>query len=368
MSFLTTPLQFGYFMAWLFGILFIWRGYKEERLSDKLLGLLLFILALDIQDYTFGFSGINILWTELKGFPRGVALLTGPFLYFYIRSQVNTNFKLEWKHALHLVPWLIPFIIQLSIFLQGLDAVNSFEESSIAQVLNKIYLLARYASYIAYFYLSLVLYKGYKTWVAKNTSFAEVIGFEWFRNVIIGFILGYAFKEGMHALDGIYQWDFDQDWYWNLALVAIILYICIKGYTQPQPKLLEFEIDGFKEKTNDNKEWSEEMSRNLESVMDRERPYLKPDLTLRDLAKQTSIPSQTLSQLIRNKHQKNFNEFINMHRLTFFCKLAKDPNNSHYTLLALGLECGFNSKSTFNRVFKNSFQMTPSEWVKKNQD
>ena len=61
---------------------FLVRGYREGRLSDTLLGWLMFILAMELQDYTFGFAGINILWDELNGFPRGVSFLFGPVVYF----------------------------------------------------------------------------------------------------------------------------------------------------------------------------------------------------------------------------------------------------------------------------------------------
>ena len=70
MSIYTTPLQFGYFLALLFAVLLWYRGWQEERLSDKFLGFVMFFLAMEIQDYTFGFAGINILWEKFDGFPR----------------------------------------------------------------------------------------------------------------------------------------------------------------------------------------------------------------------------------------------------------------------------------------------------------
>ena len=78
MSLYTTPLQIGYFFSLLMWVVFLIRGYREQRLSDKLLGWIMFVLAMELQDYTFGFAGINILWNELNGFPRGVQLRSWP--------------------------------------------------------------------------------------------------------------------------------------------------------------------------------------------------------------------------------------------------------------------------------------------------
>ena len=63
----TTGLQFGYFLALLFFVIFIVRGFREDRLSDKMLAWVMFLMAMLIQDYTFGFAGINVLWEELDG-------------------------------------------------------------------------------------------------------------------------------------------------------------------------------------------------------------------------------------------------------------------------------------------------------------
>jgi len=80
MSIFTTPLQIGYFMGLLFAVIFWYRSYTEERHSDLFLGFVVFFLAMSLQDYTFGFAGINYLWEELNGFPR----------YFSLISQENT--------------------------------------------------------------------------------------------------------------------------------------------------------------------------------------------------------------------------------------------------------------------------------------
>jgi AraC-like DNA-binding protein len=71
-----------------------------------------------------------------------------------------------------------------------------------------------------------------------------------------------------------------------------------------------------------------------------------------------------LSQLINKKSEKNFRDFINQFRIEEFKKRARDPDSKNYTLLSIAYECGFNSKATFNRVFKNHTGITPSTFYK----
>ncbi|MEM9051403.1 MAG: helix-turn-helix domain-containing protein [Bacteroidota bacterium] len=370
MSIYTTPLQFGYFMAWLFGIIFLVRGIRQERLSDRLLAFLLFILALDIQDYTFGFAGINVLWNELNGFPRGVAFLLGPALYFFILSQTNSNFKLQRKHLLHLIPWFIPFAVELSIFLQGTYAVQEFQSSDFMHYYGYIDILARYTSFGIYFYWSIKLYKKYKAWSLNNQSNADAISFQWFRNVIYMLILGYFIKEAFNVMDRFMTWDFYQDWWWNLGLVAIIIYLSISGLVQVQPSHLDFsesegeglpQDDNFQEPTVDQELMA--LAKKADGVMEESKLYLKPDLNIRELGRSLGASVNQVSAAINSYHQQNFNDYVNRYRVGEFKERLQSPTYRNFTLLALALECGFNSKSTFNRSFKKVEEISPREFA-----
>lgn len=74
-----------------------------------------------------------------------------------------------------------------------------------------------------------------------------------------------------------------------------------------------------------------------------------------DLARQLDIHPNYISQVINSVEQKNFYDFINEHRVEEFKQLVSLPENQHFTLLALAFECGFNSKTSFNRNFKKAF-------------
>ena len=102
----------------------------------------------------------------------------------------------------------------------------------------------------------------------------------------------------------------------------------------------------------------------LLALMADESPYLDPSLSLRELASRLELPPNHLSQLLNESIGENFSEFVNRHRLEAFQKQALDPRNRHLTLLALALDSGFNSKTTFNTYFKKRMGMAPRAWWK----
>lgn len=379
MSIYTTPLQFGYFLAWLFAVLFWLRGHKEERLSDTLLGFVMAFLALEVQDYTFGFAGINFLWEELNGFPRSPMLLFAPTVYYYLRSQVNRAFKLNYRHMWHLLPWAITFVFELSLFVMGKHVVQNWQASVYAGWYTSFTNLVLWLSYGVYFYLSLKLYQHYRSWTENRFSDVETVSFIWLRNFIYLIIAGEIFRWIWFIIDYILDLDFYQDWWWNLFTVFIITYVGIRGYAQPQMPKLVFEdlpddnTEGlppdYKTDTNPDiiaKQTSDDtqfqmLKQKLEQLMQEEKPYLEPELSLGDLANRLRTNTSVLSAVINTGMGKNFNDYINQHRIEAFKEKVKQPQSKHLTLLAIAFDCGFNSKATFNRAYKKLTGQTPGK-------
>lgn len=102
----------------------------------------------------------------------------------------------------------------------------------------------------------------------------------------------------------------------------------------------------------------------LTDYMDSSKPYLNPDLSLSQLAEEIGITSHYLSQVINEKFNLNFFDLINGYRVEAFKERLTDPRYSNYSFLGIAFECGFNSKSSFNRIFKQVTGLTPSQYKK----
>jgi AraC-like DNA-binding protein len=99
-------------------------------------------------------------------------------------------------------------------------------------------------------------------------------------------------------------------------------------------------------------------------LMAGERPWLEPELTLTELAQRLRTHPALLSKVINAGCGQNFNDFVNTYRVQEAQRKLADPRFGHYSLVGVALESGFNSKSTFNRVFKKLLGQAPSEVVR----
>ncbi len=387
MSIFTTPLQIGYFTGLLFAFIFWYRSYREERHSDLFLGFVVFFLAMQLQDYTFGFAGINVLWEEMNGFPRHFGLAFAPTVYFYLQAQVNRSFRFKKRDFIHYLPYFIYFTLNMLIFIQGKKVVDHFFASPISYWLEIAEMLILWLSYIYYFYHSLNIYFKYRIWAENQFSNQNTIRFLWLRNFIYLIIAGEIFKLIWFLADHLLVLHFEQDWWWQLFTVSIVLYAGIEGYAQVQPTGLMYLDDeqsntGMNMHVNETTEQSNSDSISvgkmkadfeetdysiwafkIEKIMEDTKPYLEPELSLSELAKRLKTNASIVSATINQHFGKNFNDFINEYRVKEFIIACRLPQNRRLTLLAIAYDCGFNSKATFNRAVKKSKGVSPRDFV-----
>ena len=91
-------------------------------------------------------------------------------------------------------------------------------------------------------------------------------------------------------------------------------------------------------------------------------PFINAELTVQDLSKQLNISRHHLTELLNNDIGKNFFTFINEYRVEEVKRRLLDARFEHLTIVAIAFESGFNSKSTFNSIFKQNTGNTPSQW------
>ena len=127
--------------------------------------------------------------------------------------------------------------------------------------------------------------------------------------------------------------------------------------TKPISKSPEYRKSGLK--TED----AHTLHEQLLLLMQIEKPYIEPKLSLAQLAERLRISSNHLSQIINQYEEKNFYDFVNGYRVKEFITLAEKDTNKNFNLLGLAYEAGFNSKSSFNQVFKKFTSKTPSQFV-----
>lgn len=111
-----------------------------------------------------------------------------------------------------------------------------------------------------------------------------------------------------------------------------------------------------------------EQTRNrILNLMDNQKPYLNPALTLPEMAQLLSMKTNELSYFLNDHLKENFYSFINRYRIEESKKLLLDPKHQHLSMLGIAMEAGFNSKTAFNTNFKKLTQQTPSTYRRTHQ-
>ncbi|WP_353959585.1 helix-turn-helix domain-containing protein [Aequorivita aurantiaca] len=72
------------------------------------------------------------------------------------------------------------------------------------------------------------------------------------------------------------------------------------------------------------------------------------------------MSDKKLSELLNQQLSTNFYNLINEYRVNEVKQKIKDKEYYKYTLLSIAHDCGFQSKTSFNRVFKQKTGMSPS--------
>lgn len=100
----------------------------------------------------------------------------------------------------------------------------------------------------------------------------------------------------------------------------------------------------------------------IELLFENETIYQNQDLKVQDIAKRLMVTNHNISQSLNEIAGKTFYEYVNDYRLQYFQNQLANPQKKQFTILALGMESGFSSKATINRVFKNRIGETPKEY------
>lgn len=115
----------------------------------------------------------------------------------------------------------------------------------------------------------------------------------------------------------------------------------------------------------EKQEHETEKLKEIKNYLETQKPYLDKNLTVQLLAEELNMSKADLSAIIRNQLNKNFNDFINSYRVEEVKRKLDNPEFSKYTVLTIAELCGFNSQSSFYRVFKNITGKTPNDYQNK---
>jgi YesN/AraC family two-component response regulator len=134
--------------------------------------------------------------------------------------------------------------------------------------------------------------------------------------------------------------------------------------SMPEQATSEVQTKTKYQKSSLNANSAESIHVMLTQLMLERKPYTNPELTLDELAQTLNVNRNNLSQVINTFEKQSFYDYINIKRVEEFKRLVSLPENQRFNLLGLANISGFNSKTSFNRNFKNATGLSPTEYLK----
>lgn len=362
----------GILQGLIFAVLLIVRSFQRKNQSDFWLAALLILLCLSTVSDFIGFAGVYDVFKNIKDltfFPFDNPFAYGVLIYLYVQTLTNNKRRLTRRDWLLFIPAIVFYIYQFWAFAQSMDFKNWYEKAVHIPYISPFYAVTSIAFNTFLLFLCLKHYRKYRIWLNENFSDTEKIKFDWLRNflyvstAILVLIALFNLTNNF-----VFKLSYMQFFWLSFANALAVYYLAIAGYLRSQTIELNFTPPetkkiGIETKKNPLSENDLEKFRNrLQTLMQIEKLYLEPNLTLADLSKQIGINSAVLSYTINNGFGKNFNDFVNEFRIEAVKEKLKNGGAENLTMIGIAFDCGFNSKATFNRAFKKFTGVSPKEF------
>lgn len=390
---MNTLFTIGIFLCFFLAILLF--SKKSQSLPDRVLGVWLTCIGVYLLNYYLHYLGYWEKYPHLVGVTHPFPMLFAPFLYLYVSVCAREDQRFHWRDTLHFLPFALGYIA-MSPFLFGYSAeekaiIDSADYHSGYEWFFTLSFIAFVVVSGIYFVLTYRKINHYERVIGENFGYNEGISLQWLRLLLIGFGVIFGVMMGVYVVQYLLEIEigFDIEILFFALFILLIFLIGFWGIRyqgifgasgagrvtnlsdksdgsdksggvntfEEETKAPEYRKSGLKA------EEAPELHQQLLRLMQTEKPYLEPKLSLAQLAEILGVLPNHLSQIINQYEAKNFYDFVNSYRVEEFIDLAKKDTDKSFNLLGLAFEAGFNSKSSFNQVFKKFKGQTPSEFL-----
>ncbi len=329
---------------------------KENRQANRFLSLTIISMCLTFTPFILDIR----IWNSyqwLSWLPFSLSYWIGPAFYFYIKILTEGSKVFRKKDFWHFSPLVLNYLHSIYHAFTGSENPWPFMHH-FAELLESAAIL----SVMIYLVFSFRLVKSYQRSLLNNVSNTELIDLRWVNKFIVitaaSFILILIFVIAGMLVGGKFaplQWTEPRAFI--LLIYSVVLYwLSISGFKQAQTHQV---LDIKDEPNEQSDDQLSEVIQKLSSIIESDKLHRNPELSLSNLSEASGISERVISNAINNELGKNFFQFINDYRIEEVKDLLMDPANDHLKIISLAYGAGFNSKASFNRVFKSSTGLTP---------
>jgi predicted permease len=336
---------------------------KANRAANRFLALALTVVVLwaaHIVAIDIRLSNYIPFWSRL---PMQFSLALGPLFYFYVLKITQPGHPFGRRDMLHFSPLILELGAHFSEVVQSIKTGVPVYDTPIYQQLAPVLQLLAFVSVIVYLYICHTRIEGFYQQQKFNGGDRYRHELRWLHRLLIGFAMLWLLWTPFVAIDYLfYNYQLGVQAYYPLylLLMVMIIWMAASAFLRPEfsaqagvsmPTLKPLLPNEIKQKGI----W-------LKKIVREHCYYRDPELSLSSLAEKLDLTTHELSRIINTVLKKSFNDFINEYRVQDAIQKMRDPSYAHLTLLGIAFEAGFNSQSSFNRIFKQITGKSPVEY------
>ena len=370
---------------------------RRNQTANRLLAVAMLAFSLHLTSTVYYAAGLVEEYPHFFGLSYPLPLLYGPLVYLYAVTASDRTRRLGWRDWLQLAPYAIAMLATLPVLLtSGADKIEFYRnlERGGSTLLIKVVDPLKFVSGLSYAVLTLLFLQRHRARVKESYASIERVNLRWLFRLGLGsaaiWALATAFEiGGVLRLPHLARAD-------DVVSLAIAILVYATGYMalrQPEifnyaavkVKTAEYPVatpppppatpaapvpppaapvsDGPRyERSGLTDEEASTLKAELIAAMERERVYQNSDLTLADLADHLDTTPHKLSEVLNSELEQTFYDFVNSYRVKDVQRRIADESSRNLKILALAMDAGFASKSTFNAVFRQHTGHTPSSY------
>jgi AraC-like DNA-binding protein len=339
-----------------------------NRAASALISALLAVMVLTNLNLLVVAGGFYRAVPQLFGISFGTVFLLGPLFYLYAKTVIDGDFKWRWRYLLHFLPYFLYLLLGVDFFLAGSEtklrmAVQFVSGTMPVWGIFYVFFLLQDIHFFLYLLLAFRLITGGTASKGNGTYLVPIAARKkWLTQLMICFTVLLTMTSGYFVfliVNGRFEplWNY----FYTVMTSAVIYFIAYKVMLDPKLVSPDF-TKKYKTYMQFDGEAGAGYLRKLSSLMAEEKLFTDPNLKLSSLSKELGLPSHQVSKLINEKFGKSFKDLVNEYRVGEFIACMNDPRYRSRSMYGIALDVGFNSKSSFNTVFKKITGKTPTEY------
>lgn len=340
--------------------------------ANRFLALMMFTLSAILVHMVCDDLGLYGTLPLLFPVMLSLSLAVTPLHYLYAKFVTDRTLRFRIADALHFIPFILFLAAGMASLSASSSGANFFFEHRSMEEYPAFFLFFNWAIIVqGLSYVTVVLRRiaRYERALRDVYSNIETKRLRWLRNITLlaaaafsSFLIEQTFLS-LHINLSSFM----------ISSILLAVYLFLLGYLgmlksevlESASEAVHPEESARYERSGLAGETAELYSTRITDVMERERPYRQSELTLSQLAELAGISPHNCSEVINAHMGKSFYDLVNEYRIRDVKQALSDPAQQRMKILAIAFEAGFNSKASFNTVFKQMTGETPSAFRKK---